>query len=145
MDLFYYIKNNLDKITAIIGLIISIIFTIYTIFYYHYISSSLSTRISPLIFIIVGTCTLSVCLFWLILKSEDKIFDLNCNPNINFKKCSKIFQILFFSLYILCILSIFLRQMDFQRPNNFFILIICMISVVTYSIFFNKKNIPVLY
>jgi hypothetical protein len=96
-----------------------------------------SIQVSNYINALFGFFLLICMLIYFLIKNHD-ICQSEISPFST--TIGKINNTIFISLYILCIFSLYFHSIPFERPILFFILYICMISLVLMQIFLGDNN-----
>lgn len=114
-----FLLRDLDKTLAIAGVIGSLILIVY-----------LGTQIGRSIYLLTGVLALISCLLWLALRSSNPLkFHIPTSPTL-----THAWAFGFFCLYILSVISIYLRSDLYQRPLIYFILTAFMAGIIACEI-----------
>lgn len=117
--------EDLDKKLAFLGLLASIVLTIY-----------LAVSIKRIVYIFTGVLTLMSCAIWLLIGEKASLkFDSYQSRSVNLVLSS-----IFFFLFAFSILSIQFRINLYERPLFYFILTSLMGGIVSLEILFSRKN-----
>lgn len=110
-----FVVGDLDKTLAIAGIVSSLILLVY-----------LNRTFNSEVYALTGILTLTSCVLWLIIR-KNHTFDFHLPESYS---RTTIWNICFFTLYTLSILSIYLRPNYYERPLIYFLLIALMASVL---------------
>lgn len=121
--------EKIDVFLAVIGIIISIILTIYVI-----MSGKMITYLMPGIFVLIS------CIFWVFKRKSFAHLDSLKIRTYESKRSFLTLISLFFILLMFSILSIYFSTDLFQRPVMYFVIVSIMISILVLEIFYNYKN-----
>jgi len=131
----FYLIDELDKNIALIGVIFSLILTIW-----------IKLEIGRPIYVMIGILCFTVCTGYLIIR---RFFHPLLIPSLEELRCSNRFylmlNILFFLILSYSIISIYLRPDPYIRPLGYFISTALMAAIVANEILFISPQKPHIY
>ncbi|WP_440949206.1 hypothetical protein [Methanosphaerula subterraneus] len=120
-----FLLRDLDKTLAIAGVILSLVLIIY-----------MGQEIGRVVYQLAGVLALGSCLLWLLIRKNNPIeFHL---PES--RAMTTFWEICFFGLYTLSVLSLHFRPNLYERPLLYFILMVFMAGFIACEIFMSGRR-----
>jgi hypothetical protein len=117
--------RDLDKTLAIAGVILSLMLIVY-----------LGREFSQVIYLLTGILALISCLLWLAIR-KSHTFEFHLPES---RTLTIVWSICFFGLYVLSVLSVYLRPELYERPLLYFILTALMAGIIACEIFTSGRR-----
>ncbi len=117
--------RDLDKTLAVAGVIFSLILIIY-----------LGREIGRVVYLLTGVLALISCLLWLAIR-KSHTFESHLPDS---RTLTSLCATCFFGLYILSVLSVYLRPEPYMRPLSYFVLTALMAGMIACEIFTSGRR-----